>query len=209
MRSDQNRHAGSASAVLAVSASQTKRALLCVAGLFSAILVWGCSGVVSGQNSTASPPPPQTYSISGTISPTAGGSGAPVTLSGAASATTTADSTGNYTFTGLANGTYAITPSRSGYTFNPSTQTATVTGANLTGVNFTAQSNPTFSISGTMSTVSGTGYAKINSSLVLAPLVSYTDTSVLTGTTYYYVTTAVDSSSNESTNSNEATAIIP
>ncbi|PYU09127.1 MAG: hypothetical protein DMG37_24295, partial [Acidobacteria bacterium] len=41
--------------------------------------------------------------ISGTITPTQGGSAATVTLSGTASATTTTNSSGAYTFTGLAN----------------------------------------------------------------------------------------------------------
>src|ERR1700674_4227200 len=61
----------------------------------------------------------QTFSISGTISPTAGGSGATVTLSGAASATTTAKSAGAYTFTGLARGAYTITPSGTGVSYDP------------------------------------------------------------------------------------------
>src|SRR5438477_11299724 len=81
-------------------------------------LLWGCSGIVSGQ-STQPSPAPQAYSISGTISPVAGGSGATVTLSGAASATTTANSSGNYTFSALANGTYPVAPSNTGYTFTP------------------------------------------------------------------------------------------
>ncbi len=127
--------------------------------LFALILVvgtvsWGCAGVVSGQNSQSAPPP--TYSISGTISPTAGGSGATVTLSGAASATVTANSSGVYSFAGLANGTYAITPSKAGYIFSPTSQNATVNGANVTGINFTAtaQTN-TFSISGTITPITG------------------------------------------------------
>ena len=92
------------------------------------------------------------WSISGTISPSAAGSGATVTLSGAANATTTANASGNYTFTGLANGNYTVTPSRSGYTFTPPNQAVTMSGANLTGVNFTGQSVPTsWSISGTIS----------------------------------------------------------
>jgi hypothetical protein len=245
-----------------------------------------------------------TFGISGTLSPVAGGSGATVTLSGAAAATTTADSAGNYTFGGLSNGTYAVTPNHAGYTFNPSVQQAVVSGANVTGVNFTAQSNPTFSISGTISpvtggggstvtlsgaaaattiadssgnytfaglgsgsyavtpsntgytfspsnqsvnittasvgsinftatpqvthtvaltwnastspvsgynvyrsSVNGAGYVKINSTLV--SLLAYTDTSVQNGTTYYYVTTAVDPSGAESGFSNQATAVIP
>jgi hypothetical protein len=76
-------------------------------------------------------------SISGTINPTTGGSGATLTLSGAASGTTTADNSGNYTFSGLANGTYAVAPSHAGFTFVPSSQSMTVNGANVAGVNFT------------------------------------------------------------------------
>jgi len=110
---------------------------------------------VASINFTATPQIGQTYSITGTISPITGGSGSTVTLSGAAVATTTTDSAGNYTFAGLSNGTYAVTPSHSGYTFNPSVQTAAISGANVTGVNFTAQSNPTFSISGTISPITG------------------------------------------------------
>jgi fibronectin type 3 domain-containing protein len=39
--------------------------------------------------------------------------------------------------------------------------------------------------------------------------VSYTDSTVVNGLTYYYVTTAVDSSGTESVYSNPAPAIIP
>jgi hypothetical protein len=93
----------------------------------------------------------QTWSISGTISPSPAGTGTLVTLSGASSATATADASGNYTFTGLANGNYTITPSKSGYTFGPASQTVTINGANATGVNFTATVVPAWSISGTVS----------------------------------------------------------
>ena len=96
-----------------------------------------------------------TYTISGSISG-AGGNGATVTLSGAASASTTANSSGNYTFSGLANGTYAVTPAQTGYTFSPSSQAATINGANVTGVNFTATSvGTTYTISGTISPSAG------------------------------------------------------
>ena len=57
------------------------------------------------------------------------------------------------------------------------------------------------------STTSGTGYTKLGGSPV--SVVSYTDSSVVNGTTYYYVTTAVDSSGTESGYSNEAVAVIP
>jgi hypothetical protein len=54
------------------------------------------------------------------------------------------------------------------------------------------------------STTSGSGYAQVNGSLVSAS--DYTDGSVTNGTTYYYVVSAVDTSSNESGFSNEASA---
>jgi len=57
------------------------------------------------------------------------------------------------------------------------------------------------------STVSGSGYTKINSSLVSA--LTYTDSTVQGGTTYFYVTTSVDSGGSESSFSNEVTANIP
>jgi hypothetical protein len=75
-----------------------------------------------------------TYSISGTIT---NGAGAAVALSGTSSGSTTADSSGNYTLSGLSNGTYTVTPTLSGYTFSPANQSVTVSGANVTGVNFT------------------------------------------------------------------------
>jgi fibronectin type 3 domain-containing protein len=169
---------------------------------------------------TATPQGGQSFSISGTISPAAGGSGTTVALSGATSATTTTDSAGNYTFTGLANGTYVVTPSHTGYTFTPSAQSVTVNGANVTAVNFSAVPQvphsvllswnaSTSTVSGYnvyRSTVSGTQYAKLNSALVG---LAYTDTSVLNGKTYFYVTTAVDANGVESVYSNEVSANIP
>jgi inhibitor of cysteine peptidase len=96
------------------------------------------------------------FSISGTV--TIDGNalqGVTITLGGASSATTT-DASGNYTFTGLENWAYTVTPSLVGYVFNPSSITVLITIANSTGNNFTATANtsPTYSISGT---VSGSG----------------------------------------------------
>jgi hypothetical protein len=54
---------------------------------------------------------------------------------------------------------------------------------------------------------SGGPYSKLNSSL--NPGTSYTDSTVVDGSTYYYVTTAVNSNSQESTYSNQAQAVIP
>jgi len=43
----------------------------------------------------------------------------------------------------------------------------------------------------------------------LITTLTYTDSTVQSATTYYYVTTAVDSSGSESANSNEVSASIP
>jgi fibronectin type 3 domain-containing protein len=56
-------------------------------------------------------------------------------------------------------------------------------------------------------TVSGGPYTRINSSLTTAPY--STDSTVQGGQTYYYVTTAVDSTGMESTYSNQVQALIP
>jgi hypothetical protein len=56
-------------------------------------------------------------------------------------------------------------------------------------------------------TASGGPYSKLNSSLL--SVTNYTDSSVQSATTYYYVATAVDSSNVESAYSNQATAAIP
>ena len=53
-------------------------------------------------------------------------------------------------------------------------------------------------------TTSGGPYSKLNTSLVAAT--NYSDTAVTAGQTYYYVTTSVDSSNDESVPSNEAQA---
>ncbi len=91
----------------------------------------------SGENFTATANT-QGYSISGSLSPSANGAGATLTLGGGSTATVTADGSGNYGFGGLANGTYKVTPSKTGYTFTPATQSVVVNGGNATAINFTA-----------------------------------------------------------------------
>ena len=184
-----------------------------------AVTISGTS--VTGVNFTATAQGP-TYSISGTISPTTGGAGATVTLSGAAAASTLTDSAGNYSLGGLLNGAYTVTPSNTGYSFSPVSQNVTVSGVNVTGINFTAAlsaphsvslswgASPTTTVTGYnvyRSTVSGSLFARVNS-LPVAGL-SYTDASVQGGTIYFYVATAVDGSGNESIFSNQVSAAVP
>jgi len=95
----------------------------------------GCAWVVSNGAPTT------TYSIKGTVSG-AVASGVKMTLSGAASATATTGADGTYTFSSLANGGYTVTPSKTGYTFSPTSTPVTINGADKTGVDFTSTVNP-------------------------------------------------------------------
>jgi len=100
----------------------------------------------------------QTWSLSGTISPSSAGSGTLVALSGPSNATLTADASGNFNFSGLTNGTYAVTPSKTGFSFNPPNQTVTISGASAAAVNFTATPLPTYSVAGAIVPItSGSG----------------------------------------------------
>jgi hypothetical protein len=176
---------------------------------------------ITGLNFTATAQTAATASISGTITPTAGGSGATVLLNGPTSAMATTNASGGYTFTGLPNGAYTVTPTVSGFSFTPANQNVTLSGSNQTGINFAAAPETAHSVVLTWapststvsgyniyrSTVSGSGYTKLNSSLTAS--LSYSDTSVQAGTTYFYVATAVDSGGDESADSNQVSAAIP
>jgi hypothetical protein len=111
---------------------------------------------VTGINFTATAIP--TWSISGAVSPASLGANVTVSLSGTSSATTTTDASGNFSFANLVNGSYTVTPSKTGVTFSPSSQNITVSGANVTGVNFTI---PTWTISGTLSPASNSSGATV------------------------------------------------
>jgi fibronectin type 3 domain-containing protein len=56
-------------------------------------------------------------------------------------------------------------------------------------------------------TTSGGPYARIGAAPVAS--LTYTDTAVASGQTYYYVCTAVDGGNNESAYSNEGAATVP
>jgi hypothetical protein len=158
-------------------------------------------------------------SISGVLSPVAGGNGSTLVLSGGAGATTTADNAGNYTFTGVSNGTYTVVPSHAGYTFTPSSQSVAVNGANVTGVNFTDAAQ-TFSISGMISpaaggsgatvtlsgTASGTTTANASGAYTFTGLVggSYTITPSNTGYTFSPASQSVSVSTSNVTGVNFA-----
>lgn len=80
----------------------------------------------------------QLYSISGK----SGASGATATLS-PGGITSGTDAGGYFHLNGVANGIYEVTMSLPGFNFTPSSRTVTVSGADVTGVDFTATSaNP-------------------------------------------------------------------
>ncbi len=84
-----------------------------------------------------------------------------------AGSTGTTGSDGSYTIGGLANGSYTVTPSLSGYTFSPASASETVSGGNVTGVNFTATaaggSHTITASAGTGGTISPSGSVSVSS----------------------------------------------
>jgi SdrD B-like domain len=159
-----------------------------------------------------------TYNISGAVSGDIL-AGVTINLTGVATASTTTDASGNYSFTGRANGTYTVIPVMAGYTFNPVSSVAFVSGASVTNTNFvaTATSASTYSISGTVTgavqagvtmTLSGTttGTAVTNASgyYSFSGLAdgSYTVTPTLTGYTFTPANLSITLSSADSTGNN-------
>jgi uncharacterized membrane protein len=107
---------------------------LATAGTFN-VTITGISGSVASATTLNLTITSKPWIVSGTIT---GGSGATVTLSGGANATTTADLSGNYAFNNVINGSYTVAAIKAGYVITPSSQNVTVSGGNLSGVNFAA-----------------------------------------------------------------------
>lgn len=134
------------------------------------------------------------------------GTSTPVTLSPNQSLTL------NVTFrpnaVGADSGSVTVTSNANG---SPVTIALSGTGAQATShsvaLNWIASSSTVSGYNVYRSTTNGSNYAKINGGLLSA--LDYTDSTVQSGTTYYYVTTAVDASGNESSYSNEASAAVP
>jgi Bacterial Ig-like domain (group 2)/SdrD B-like domain len=188
----------------------------------NATIVASYGGLASSVSVTVNIPV-ATYGISGN----AGIGGATIMLSGASTADTTASATGTYSFSGVKPGNYVITPSLTGYTFTPASQAKTITDANTTGVNFTATAvshvvdlgwspgsildpAPGQVVVGYnvyRSSVSGGPYTKLNSSPVAG--LTYADTAVSAGQTWYYVCSTVDNLGDVSAQSKQAAATVP
>jgi hypothetical protein len=79
---------------------------------------------------------PPTFSISGSLG--SAGAGATVSYSGEETGSVTADGSGNYTIDDLPDGDYVITPTLAGFAFTPTHRDETISGGDLSGVDFTA-----------------------------------------------------------------------
>jgi hypothetical protein len=87
------------------------------------------------------------------------------------------------------------------------TSAATTTTAAQAKLSWNASTSPVTGYKVYRGTVSGGPYSTVTSSPISA--LTYTDTNVVAGTTYYYVVTSVNSSGVESVYSNEAIAAVP
>ena len=147
----------------------------------SQIIASGAGFGVNGASTPVTLSPTQTLAIAPTFSPGSAGS---------------------------VNGTVTVTSNATG---SPATITLTGTGAqpssHTVALSWNASTSNVTGYHVYRSTTSGGGYLRITTS----PLTSlaYVDDTVLSATTYFYVTTAVDENGIESSSSNEAQAIIP
>ena len=134
------------------------------------------------------------------------GGSVPVTLSPSQNLTLTVQF--SPTAVGTANRSLSIVSNASG---SPATVSLSGTGVapvqHSVALTWNASSSSVVGYNVYRSTVSGSSYIKINPSVVST--LAYTDSTVQSSTTYYYVTTAIDSSGNESVYSNEVSATIP
>lgn len=110
--------------------------------------------------------------------------------------------------TGTANGTATFVSDAGNSPANVSlTGTGTTVTAHSVGLSWTASTSVVVGYNVYRGSQTGGPYQRLNTSLQSAS--GFTDSSVNSGQTYFYVVTAVDGSGNESAFSNEASALIP
>ena len=122
---------------------------------------------LSGSNITGRDFAAARITISGTVTGQVGEplAGVAMSLAGPTNRTALTDASGNYSMTGLANGNYTLTPSLAGFDFTPASLSLSVSGASLTGRNFTAATSPLFGISGAVIDLAGANIAGVTMAL--------------------------------------------
>jgi hypothetical protein len=100
-----------------------------------------------------------TFRISGKVT---GATGVNLTLSGAKEASIQTDSAGSYSFQDLKDGIYTVTPSLAGFTFQPTSLTITVSGADLPNNDFAATPAAAYQVKGSVSGLTGTLVLELN-----------------------------------------------
>ncbi len=104
------------------------------------------------------------YNISGFVRDASNVGISGVTVSfGAAGPAVTTDNTGFFVQDGFANGDYTVSASLDGYNITPTSQTATVNGADVSNVNFTG-TRPTYTISGFVRDANGAAISGVTMS---------------------------------------------
>jgi len=128
----------------------------------------------------------------------------------------TTNSSGQYDFGNVANGTYTLRASATGYITQDIPLTLPKPPAAPTGLTITVgnrkldldwNDNTELDLAGYnvyRSLTSGSGYTKLNTSLLTSSM--YSDTGLVNGTTYYYRVSAVDTSNNESSYATKSAA---
>jgi hypothetical protein len=117
---------------------------------------------------------------------------------------TTTASNGSHTLSARARDAAGNTTTSAGRSVTVSNGTVTPRTVTL---NWVASTTPSVLTNVYRATTSGGPYTKLNATPFIG--VTYVDSTVQSGQTYYYVVRAVDSSGNESVNSNQATAVVP
>jgi hypothetical protein len=111
------------------------------------------------------------------------------------------------TASGSASGTLTITSNASNGTFGVPLTGTGVTTTHSVSLSWSDIATQIAGYNVYRSTVSGGPYSKINAALVVPT--NYSDTSVVSGTTYFYTVTAVGTSGMESASSNQTTTAVP
>lgn len=143
----------------------------------------------------------QGYTLNGVSFPLTVSSGKSVPLTVVFAPTTAGSTPGSVTYA-----SNASDPSLKESLTGTGTSSTGTTSHNVT-LSWNASSSPVSGYNVYRGTVSGGPYTKINPSLEAATV--YTDSTVQGATTYYYVATSVDSSSDESAFSNQTVAKVP